>query len=105
MEEIFRFVSLVNSGRFCVSELCEDFGISRKTGYKYLDRYEQDGVKELQAKSSRPKHCLHKTARPFSDLVFSVGLRPISPAWFLTYTPTAKGCRLFQEIRQSLCVS
>ena len=36
MEEIIRFVMLAQSARFTVSELCEQFGISRKTGYKPL---------------------------------------------------------------------
>jgi len=33
MEEINRFVVLAKSGRFNVTDLCEQFGISRKTGY------------------------------------------------------------------------
>ena len=61
MEEIIRFVSLANSGRFSLLELCEDFGISRKTGYKHLARYEADGLRGLQPRSRRPKHCPHKT--------------------------------------------
>ncbi|EEF59742.1 hypothetical protein Cflav_PD2563 [Pedosphaera parvula Ellin514] len=39
MEEIIRFVMLARSARFTVRELCEQFGISRKTGYKHLARY------------------------------------------------------------------
>jgi hypothetical protein len=39
MEEINRFVVLAQSGRFTVTDLCEQFGISRKTGYKHLARY------------------------------------------------------------------
>ena len=39
MGEIIRFVSLAQTGRFTVTELCEQFGISRKTGYKHLGRY------------------------------------------------------------------
>jgi hypothetical protein len=31
MDEIIRFVMLAQSARFTVSELCEQFGISRKT--------------------------------------------------------------------------
>ena len=38
MEEINRFVVLAQSGRFSVTDLCEQFGISRKTGYKRLKR-------------------------------------------------------------------
>ncbi len=43
MEEILRFVTLANSGRFTVTDLCEQFGISRKTGYKHLERYASGG--------------------------------------------------------------
>ena len=32
MEEIIRFVTLVQTDRFTVTDLCEQFGISRKTG-------------------------------------------------------------------------
>ena len=39
MEEMNRFVVLAQSGRFSVTDLCEQFGISRKTGYKHLERY------------------------------------------------------------------
>ncbi len=38
MDETERFVVLAKTGRFTVSELCRDFGISRKTGHKYLHR-------------------------------------------------------------------
>jgi hypothetical protein len=38
MEEINRFVILAQSDRFTITELCEQFGISRKTGYKHLER-------------------------------------------------------------------
>ena len=49
MDEIVRFVMLAQSARFTVSELCEQFGISRKTGYKHLERYAADGLKGLVA--------------------------------------------------------
>ena len=54
MEEIIRFVMLAQSARFTVTELCEQFCISRKTGYKYLDRYAADGLKGLGQRSHRP---------------------------------------------------
>lgn len=56
MEEIIRFVTLAQSGRFTVTELCEQFGISRKTGYKHLERYAEGGLKALWPRSHRP-HC------------------------------------------------
>ena len=39
IEELIRFVSLARSGRFTVTDLCEQFGISRKTGHKHLARH------------------------------------------------------------------
>ena len=45
MTEKERFIALVHSGRFTTTELCADFGISRKTGHKYLKRYQLDGRK------------------------------------------------------------
>ena len=52
MEEKLKFVMLARTGRFSVSELCEQFGISRKTGHKYLSRYCAMGRAGL-AESSR----------------------------------------------------
>ena len=54
MEEIIRFVMLAQSARFPITELCEQFGISRKTGYKYLTRYEAEGLNGLRQRSHRP---------------------------------------------------
>ncbi len=36
MEEIQRFVLLAQTDRFTITELCLQFGISRKTAYKHL---------------------------------------------------------------------
>ncbi len=47
MDEIIRFVRLAQSARFTVSERCEQFGISRKTGSKHLERYAAEGLKGL----------------------------------------------------------
>lgn len=38
------------------TELCEDFGISRKTGYKWLMRYEEGGIPGLSERSREPVH-------------------------------------------------
>ena len=55
MEEITRFVILAQTDRFTITDLCEQFGISRKTGYKHLERYALQGLKGLEARS----HCPH----------------------------------------------
>jgi transposase len=69
MEEIMRFGRLANNGRFSLLQLCEDFGISRKTGYKHLARNQADGLSGLLPRSRRTKHCPHKTEEEFERLV------------------------------------
>jgi transposase InsO family protein len=69
MEEIIRFVMLAQSDRFTLTELCEQFGISRKTGYKHLERYAATGLKGLQARSHRP-HCFpQRTDEAVEELI------------------------------------
>jgi putative transposase len=37
-----------------MAELCRWLGISRKTGYKIFDRYQEGGMQELTDRSRRP---------------------------------------------------
>ena len=37
-----------------MSDVCREFGISRKTGYKIFDRYKEDGLEALCDRSRRP---------------------------------------------------
>jgi transposase InsO family protein len=46
-----------------IAELCRRFGISRKTGYKWLGRYRQDPEGSLQDRSHRPRR-LHQPTEP-----------------------------------------
>jgi transposase InsO family protein len=71
MEEIIRFVMLAQSARFTVSELCEQFGISRKTGYKYLARYAAAGVKGLALRSHRPHQFPQRTEAAVEALILA----------------------------------
>ena len=59
MEERMRLVMEVESEVFQMSELCERYGVSRKTGYKWLERYRKEGVAGLQDRSRAPLHCPH----------------------------------------------
>jgi transposase len=53
MEERLRFVARLLEGEG-MSELCREFGISRKTGYKIFNRYKDDGLEALSDRSRRP---------------------------------------------------
>lgn len=37
-----------------MSDLCREAGISRKTGYKILSRYKEEGVTAISDRSRRP---------------------------------------------------
>ena len=53
MEERIRFIGRLLDGEG-MSEVCREFGISRKTGYKIWDRYRQEGLEALTDRSRRP---------------------------------------------------
>ena len=53
---------LRKSGSF--SELCRRYGISRKTGYKWIKRYQGDGLDGLEDRSRRP--AMHPETTPYS---------------------------------------
>jgi len=63
MHERVRFVSDVEDGELTVSELCERYGVSRKTGYKWLERFEEGGAEGLVERSRRPHHSPNATRR------------------------------------------
>jgi putative transposase len=44
------------SGLFSMTELCDQYGISRKTGYKWIDRYDAGGRAGLTDRPRRPHH-------------------------------------------------
>src|SRR5262247_3937377 len=53
MDERMRFVIRLQDGESMAS-LCREFGISRKTGYKIFERYEECGLQGLSDRSRRP---------------------------------------------------
>jgi putative transposase len=53
MDERLQFVARRLAGE-PMAELCRDFGISRKTGYKIFDRYSECGLQGLTDRSRRP---------------------------------------------------
>src|SRR6201993_3597738 len=53
MDERMRFVVRLKDGETMAS-LCREFGISRKTGYKIFERYEQCGLEGLSDRTRRP---------------------------------------------------
>ena len=61
MEERVHFISDYLKARYEVSALCDAYGISRKTGYKWIKRYQEHGVDGLKEVSRRPHNSPYRT--------------------------------------------
>jgi len=79
MDERVRFIADHTSGFWTMTELCERYEISRKTGYKWLDRYRQEGPAGL-VERSHAAH-VHGRATPQCMVEAIVGLRRERPSW------------------------
>src|SRR5438105_3636814 len=55
-----------------VTEVARESGISRKTAYKWRDRYQCDQVQSLLDRSRRPKHSPRRTAESVEQAVLAV---------------------------------
>jgi transposase len=53
-------------------ELCREFGISRKTGYKIFDRYQECGVQGLTDRSRRPIRYAHQLPFQVENYILNV---------------------------------
>lgn len=62
-----------------ISQLCRLFGVSRKTGYKWIRRGRQGGTDALRDRSRRPRHSRNKTPEPIEQTV--IALRQQHPTW------------------------
>lgn len=62
VDERMRFVIAAEKQEDSFAAVCRQFGVSRRTGYKWLARYEQTGVAGL-VDHSRAPHC-HPQALP-----------------------------------------
>lgn len=54
MEERCSFVLLAQKRHQSFTSLCKEYGISRKTGYKWVERYRKYGLKSLKEFSPSP---------------------------------------------------
>jgi transposase InsO family protein len=73
------FIRLAGLEGANLSQLCRRFGISRKTGYKWLQRYREGGENGLVDRSRRPHHSPWRSAADTEALVVQV--RQAHPAW------------------------
>ncbi len=73
------FIELAEKKDANISEICHQFEISRKTGYKWLNRFREGGKDTLEDQSRRPQHSPNKTPGSIEELVRKARMQ--HPAW------------------------
>jgi transposase InsO family protein len=78
MDERMRFVIRLKDGE-SMACLCREFGISRKTGYKIFERYEQCGLEGLSDRTRRPFRYANQLPEPVEAAI--VAAKREKPNW------------------------
>lgn len=86
-EQRMRFVIAASRKEKPLRHLCQEFEISRPTGYEWLRRYQTGGYEAVKEKSRRPHHSPERTSPEIEQRI--VELRQARPDW---------GARKLQEL-------
>src|ERR1700683_3415939 len=79
-ERRLQFVVRASSGEEDLKALCQEFEISRPTGYLWLDRYRScEQLQDLGERSRRPRRSPKETAEPIQRRL--IELRHQYPEW------------------------
>jgi transposase InsO family protein len=78
MDERLRFVGRLLDGE-AMTDVCREFGISRKTGYKIFDRYKEHGLEALTDRPRRPIRYANQLPAQIEGLI--VSLKRDKPHW------------------------
>lgn len=79
MDQRVQFIADYHRDVFDVAELARRYGISRKTAYKWLDRYASGGPAALCDQSRRPQHSPHAISETVAAALVEVRQR--HPTW------------------------
>lgn len=75
MDQKIQLIVDWQSGYFSTTDLSRKYGISRKTAYKWIDRYEEMGIDGLKEQSRRPKHSPNQTTDDLIDMIVEEKLK------------------------------
>ena len=82
MEERIKFVLRASREAVAFSVLCAEFGISRRIGYKWFERYKTEGLKGIYERSRCPLSHPNRTSKEVERLIIKERLR------HMTWGPT-----------------
>lgn len=74
-----KFVSDYLDQPVSFSELCRQYGVSRKTGYKWLKRFDEAGIEGLRARTRAPRR--HPNETPEDVVLRLLDVRQRHPTW------------------------
>ena len=77
--ERVKFIAEILKGERTITDLCQLYGIARKTCYKWIERYKESGPAGVEDLSRRPKSCAHET--PEAIVTQILELRYKHPTW------------------------
>jgi len=72
MDAKVKFISEVLEGIYGMTDLCRSYGISRKTGYKWLNRYLAEGPSALHDRSRAPRSHPHAISEKVKAAILSM---------------------------------
>src|SRR5438477_8275468 len=77
---------------YAMADLCARYGISRKTGYKWIARFDEGGRLGLRDRSRAPRHCPHRIAPDVATTICAARRQHPSwgPAKLLAWLPRAR---------------
>lgn len=71
VDQRIEFVTTVRGDHLTMTEACRRFGVSRKTGYKWLERFEDTGLQGLGNRSRAPKTHPHAVSAEMAELLLA----------------------------------
>jgi transposase InsO family protein len=79
MDQKTQFIADYLRDMLSVSELCDLYGISRKTAYKWIDRYVRQGPAGLEERSRKPRNSPNRTPEHIEAALLQARVR--HPSW------------------------
>src|SRR6266496_1334269 len=79
VDERERFIADYQLDLYTMADLCARYNVSRKTGYKWIDRMEEGGRAALRDRSRAPHHCPHRIAADVAERICAA--RQAHPSW------------------------
>src|SRR6266404_5262958 len=79
VDERMRFVMAAEEREDSFAAICRQFGVSRRIGYKWIERYRQIGVEGLLDRSRAPLH--HPQAMTAEIAERCLAVRRAHPTW------------------------